>query len=52
MTLRELMSQANSENERKRILLAYTKGKHDGICQAIEMLVTNKSDSKEAAKDD
>lgn len=45
MTLTELMESAKSEDERKRVLLAYMKGMNDGLSVALQLITEDESDA-------
>ena len=52
MTLTELMESAKSEDERKRVLLAYMKGMNDGMTRAMQMIFENIIDGQEDKNDE
>lgn len=45
MTITELVERATTEDDKKRILLAYLKGRNDGLSVALQLITEDESDA-------
>ena len=52
MTLVELMQGTRSENERKKILIAYYKGWNEGLRTAIDLITESDNNKAEVVDDE
>lgn len=51
MTIEELMRSARSENERKKVLLAYYKGFNEGVRISLQLLVEEDNNNANGVED-